>query len=54
MDDAKIVELYWERNQRAISETASKYGKYCSIVKQMDTLFKYIFMKRQNYSCLSM
>ena len=26
----------------------------CSIVKQMDTLFKYIFMERQNYSCLSM
>ena len=25
----------------------------CSIVKQMDTLFKYIFKERQNYSCLS-
>ena len=32
MDDAKIVELYWERNQRAISETASKYGKYCTSI----------------------
>ena len=25
-----------------------------NIVKQMDTFFKYIFMERQNYSCLSM
>ena len=27
---------------------------YCNIVKYMDTIFKYIFMERQNYSCLSM
>lgn len=26
----------------------------CNIVKYMDTIFKYIFMKRQNYCCLSM
>ena len=25
----------------------------CSIVKQMDTIFKYIYTERQNYSCLS-
>ena len=26
----------------------------CNIVKQIDTFLKYNFMKRQNYSCLSM
>ena len=29
MDDKKIVELYWQRNENAIKETKDKYGKYC-------------------------
>lgn len=29
MDDKKIVELYWQRNESAISETKAHYGKYC-------------------------
>lgn len=29
MDDAGIVELYWQRSERAVSETAAKYGAYC-------------------------
>ena len=29
MDDVKIVELYFERNETAISETKAKYGNYC-------------------------
>ena len=28
MEDERIVDLYWERNGSAISETAEKYGKY--------------------------
>ena len=28
MEDSHIVDLYWQRNERAISETAAKYGKY--------------------------
>ena len=28
MEDKSIVDLYWQRNERAISETAAKYGKY--------------------------
>ncbi len=28
MEDNLIVDLYWQRNERAISETATKYGKY--------------------------
>lgn len=29
MDDNKIIELYWNRSEDAISETAAKYGGYC-------------------------
>ena len=29
MEDHQIVELYWARSERAIPETADKYGRYC-------------------------
>ena len=29
MDDAAIVTLYWQRDERAIRETEQKYGSYC-------------------------
>ena len=29
MEDAQIVDLYWARSENAVSETATKYGKYC-------------------------
>ena len=29
MDDHMIVQLYWERSERAIGETEKKYGPYC-------------------------
>ena len=32
MDDKQIVALYWERSEKAISETSKKYGKYCSYI----------------------
>ena len=32
MEDNRIVELYWARDEKAISETASKYGKYCHTI----------------------
>ncbi len=32
MDDEKIVQLYCERNEQAIQETANKYGKYCNSI----------------------
>ncbi|MBR4742852.1 MAG: RNA polymerase sigma factor [Oscillospiraceae bacterium] len=28
MEDARIIDLYWQRDESAISETAAKYGKY--------------------------
>lgn len=30
MQDEKIVQLYWERNEQAITETSEKYGHYCT------------------------
>lgn len=32
MEDKKIVNLYWERSEIAISETAKKYGRYCNYI----------------------
>ncbi|MBQ8281655.1 MAG: RNA polymerase sigma factor [Lachnospiraceae bacterium] len=32
MDDKQILELYNERSETAISETAEKYGKYCHYI----------------------
>lgn len=29
MDDKRIVRFYFDRNERALDETAKKYGKYC-------------------------
>ena len=29
MDDKQIVALYFDRNEQAIAETETKYGKYC-------------------------
>ena len=29
MEDNRIVDLYWSRSENAISETMTKYGKYC-------------------------
>lgn len=32
MEDNEIVELYLERSERAVAETAAKYGRYCRTV----------------------
>lgn len=29
MDDSEIIELYFQRSEEAITQTVSKYGKYC-------------------------
>ena len=34
MEDNQIVELYWQKNADAISETASKYGSYCFAIAE--------------------
>ena len=32
MEDKEIVSLYWARSDRALTETAAKYGSYCLCV----------------------
>lgn len=32
MEDTEIINLYWERNDKAIQETALKYGGYCKAI----------------------
>lgn len=29
LEDGQIVEMYWARDERAVAETAAKYGGYC-------------------------
>lgn len=32
MEDQQIIDLYWERSDRAITESDKKYGKYCGSI----------------------
>ena len=32
LDDKQIVDLYWERSEKAITETDKKYGRYCHYI----------------------
>lgn len=32
VEDREIVELYWKRDEAAITETAEKYGRYCYVI----------------------
>ena len=32
MNDAGIIDLYWQRSERAIPETENAYGRYCHTV----------------------
>ena len=32
MNDNGIIQLYWDRNDRAIGATSEKYGHYCKII----------------------
>ena len=32
MEDGQIVQLYWDRNEQAITVTADKYGRYCASI----------------------
>ena len=33
MEDSQIIELYWQRSERAIGETAKKYGDITNRIK---------------------
>lgn len=32
MDDTRIISLYWEKDETAIKETSSKYGRLCTYI----------------------
>lgn len=32
MEDKQIVDLYWDRSEKAIAETEKKYGRYCHYI----------------------
>lgn len=32
MEDSRIVDLFWQRSDRAVTETDRKYGRYCRTV----------------------
>lgn len=32
MEDSQIIELFWSRNEVAISEISAKYGAYCGMI----------------------
>lgn len=34
MEDERIVLLYWDRDEAAISESSMKYGAYCTSIAQ--------------------
>ena len=34
MEDSQIIELYWQKNADAISETVNKYGAYCFAIAE--------------------
>ena len=48
MDDAKIIELYFSRDERAIEETERKYGRYLFSV-----VYNLIGNKEDSEECLS-
>ncbi len=32
MEDSQIIDLYWDRSEEAVTQTAIKYGKYCHCI----------------------
>ena len=32
MEDSKIIQLFWERDESAISAVSEKYGRYCATI----------------------
>lgn len=48
MDDAKIIDLYWSRSERAIAETAQKYGSYCHSIA-----FRILQSDRDSEECVN-
>ena len=48
MNDLQLVELYWERSERAISETALKYEKFCHNIA-----YNILFSEEDSEECVN-
>ncbi|MBR0385913.1 MAG: sigma-70 family RNA polymerase sigma factor [Erysipelotrichaceae bacterium] len=48
MDDFEIVEMYWDRNEQAISATQDKYGRYCFSIA-----YNILFNNADSEECLN-
>jgi hypothetical protein len=44
MDDNTIVQMYWDRNEKAISATSEKYGSYCLSIARNITSYWITFI----------
>lgn len=55
MEDTKIIALYWDRSEEAITETAAKYGGFChsiayNILSSYTPLLSPYFLTKMNNS----
>lgn len=48
MDDEQILDLYFERSERAIEETERKYGGYCFTLANARETFSRILSSMKN------
>ena len=48
MEDKQIVDLYWERSEAAISESANKYGRYCHSIA-----YRILFDEQDSRECVN-
>ncbi len=48
MEDEEIIDLYWNRQERAILETDKKYGKYCNTIS-----FNILQNKEESKECVN-
>ncbi|MBR5222765.1 MAG: sigma-70 family RNA polymerase sigma factor [Clostridia bacterium] len=48
MEDNKIIELYWKRDQSAIDESNKKYGKYCRTIA-----YNILYSKEDSEECVN-
>ena len=48
MEDEEIIKLYWNRQEKAISETDKKYGKYCNTIS-----FNILQNKEESKECVN-
>ena len=51
MQDGQIVELYWQKNTDAITETNNKYGAYCFAIVPLDLSDRFTVKSKAVFLC---